>query len=151
MDKIDIPKELKPLSFVYDLNERELEIFLYLAKSKKELNADEISEALDISRSCIMGYIKKLENKGLLLKKRDVRITRRGKPQYVYFVDNKKVKEKILEDIIELTYELRKSLANYIDLKDRIAMAWPSKNNNENGNLPKRTKSTTAVEQNNEA
>lgn len=129
MDKMEIPKELKPLIFFYDLNERELEIFLYLAKTKRELNADELSETLKISRSCIMGYIKTLENKGFVLKKRDIRVVKRGKPQYVYFVNNEKIKEKILNDIVELMYELRKSLSSYIASNNQSPSSWSFSNN----------------------
>ncbi|QIW23938.1 HTH domain-containing protein [Sulfolobus sp. S-194] len=149
MEKMEIPKELKPLTFIYDLNERELEIFLYLAKTKEQLNADELSEKLNISRSCIMGYIKKLENKGLILKKRDVRTIRRGKPQYLYYVDNTKVREKIVNDIIELAVEVRKSFINY--LNDLTATAWPIKKSSENGTLPRSTRSNIEIEQSNEA
>jgi len=35
MDKMETPKELKKLEFIYGLNERELEILFYLAKRKR--------------------------------------------------------------------------------------------------------------------
>lgn len=108
MEKMETPKELRQLAFIYGLNDRELEILLFLAKTRQEMNADELSERLKISRACIMSHIKKLENKGLLLKRRDTRISRKGKPAYVYYVDNKKIKEKIEEDVNELIANVRK-------------------------------------------
>ena len=110
MDKMEIPKELKKLEFIYGLNDRELEIFLFLAKTKEKLNADELSEKLNISRACIMNYIKKLENKGLLLRRRDERVIRKGKPTYVYYVDSK-IKERIMKDIDELVKNVKKVIA----------------------------------------
>ena len=120
MDKMETPNELKKLKFIYGLNDRELEILFYLAKTKKELNADELSEKLNISRACIMNYIKKLENKGLLLRRRDSRVTRKGKPAYVYYVDSKKIKERIVEDIDELVANVRKTLIKNYEEVPRI-------------------------------
>jgi len=57
-----------------------------------------------------MNYIKKLENKGLLLRRRDSRTTRKGKPAYVYYVDSKKIKERIVEDVDELVANAMKTI-----------------------------------------
>ncbi len=110
---IDVHEVLK---FLYNLSESDVRVLHYLTDNYgKKLTIDEISDALKVSKASISKSLKNLVDKGLVKREKKLDVNdRKGRPNYLYWVDVNELYENAIEDLKALEEKFKEDLKNHL-------------------------------------
>ena len=104
------------LRFLYNLSESDVRVLHYLSDNYgKKMTIEEIGEALKISKASVSKSLKNLLEKGLVKREKEMdEENRKGRPNYLYWVDIDELYEKAIDDLKELIEKFKEDLKNHL-------------------------------------
>lgn len=103
------------ISFLYGLSKSDVEVLHLLMTKGKKLDTDELAGSLHVTKASISKSINNLLYKGLINRDKVVDQTKqKGRPNYVYWVNNDELYGRLIQDLNKLVDTVKKDLQTHV-------------------------------------
>ncbi len=103
------------ISFLYGLSRSDIEVLHILMTKGKKLDTDELAGALHVTKASISKSINNLLYKGLINRDKVIDQTKqKGRPNYVYWVNNEELYGRLIQDLNKLVDTVKKDLQTHV-------------------------------------
>lgn len=103
------------IAFLYGLSKSDVEVLHLLMTKGKKLDTDELAGSLHVTKASISKSINNLLYKGLINRDKVVDQTKqKGRPNYVYWVNNDELYSRLIQDLNKLVDTVKKDLQTHV-------------------------------------
>ncbi|AWR96016.1 helix-turn-helix domain-containing protein [Acidianus brierleyi] len=103
------------IAFLYGLSKSDVEVLHLLMTKGKKLDTDELAGSLHVTKASISKSINNLLYKGLINRDKVVDQTKqKGRPNYVYWVNNEELYGRLIQDLNKLVDTVKKDLQSHV-------------------------------------
>jgi predicted transcriptional regulator len=102
------------MAFLYGLSKSDVEVLHVIMSKKGKISTDELAETLKVTKASISKSINNLIYKGLIMRDKIEEDKKKGRPGYVYWVDNEYLYKKIAEDLEALVSRVKENLKEHL-------------------------------------
>ncbi|AWR97414.1 MarR family transcriptional regulator [Acidianus sulfidivorans JP7] len=104
------------LAFLYGLSKSDIEVLHVIMQKQGKITTDELASSLKVTKASISKSINNLIYKGLISRDKLEEDKKKGRPSYVYWVDNDALYKKISDDLQRLVNNVKDGIKTHIEV-----------------------------------